>query len=584
MPVHIADSPLTCVAVGSGRSLEEFEAIHRSCAPAPARAGGTAAATRRRVRVREIDAPDCARRDAAGDPRGRRGVRLARAAVSRAELSLAYYRHWSARPPPALDRLDGEAIAGAALLMTCSAVVRDAEVLVRPRRSAAAGLGRRCSPRSRTRYARRVALVLRPPPRRGRGGVRAARSAPSTTSATCASELAPPRGGAARARGAAGLAARLVVRRHPGRARRVVRPRPRRDERRADPSGCEYPPTDVAWVREMEETAAARGREIRGRPSRSTSAARSARSPTCASRRRSRSRPPTTPRRSPGRAGAGLAPRSSSNRSAAYGTQRPDVELVRTVNAEHNRAHAHRERARRLRPDRGADDDGGDAVIETERLTLRRFREDDRDTVACWNADADYTRHLSGVQTRAQSDEAFDRWGRHWEEHGFGLCAVEWRETGELIGRAGLQYHGYWPADPEVGWSLDPAWWGRGVATEAGAACIVWGVRRAGAPAARLDHDRGEPRLAPCNGETRLRAARPGAERVGPAPGACRRPVGFPAHASRTEPLARPRARLHRAVHGRARRDDRERRAPVHSARPALHADRPAVGRQPATP
>jgi rod shape-determining protein MreB len=30
MPVHIAESPLTCVAVGSGRSLEEFEALHRS--------------------------------------------------------------------------------------------------------------------------------------------------------------------------------------------------------------------------------------------------------------------------------------------------------------------------------------------------------------------------------------------------------------------------------------------------------------------------------------------------------------------------------------------------------------------------
>ena len=27
---HLAESPLTCVAVGSGRSLEEFEAIHRS--------------------------------------------------------------------------------------------------------------------------------------------------------------------------------------------------------------------------------------------------------------------------------------------------------------------------------------------------------------------------------------------------------------------------------------------------------------------------------------------------------------------------------------------------------------------------
>jgi rod shape-determining protein MreB len=30
MPIHIADSPLTCVAVGSGRALEEFEVIRRA--------------------------------------------------------------------------------------------------------------------------------------------------------------------------------------------------------------------------------------------------------------------------------------------------------------------------------------------------------------------------------------------------------------------------------------------------------------------------------------------------------------------------------------------------------------------------
>ena len=30
MPAQIAESPLTCVAVGSGRSLEEFEAMHRA--------------------------------------------------------------------------------------------------------------------------------------------------------------------------------------------------------------------------------------------------------------------------------------------------------------------------------------------------------------------------------------------------------------------------------------------------------------------------------------------------------------------------------------------------------------------------
>jgi rod shape-determining protein MreB len=37
MPTHLAESPLTCVAVGSGRSLEEFEAM-RNSARARARA------------------------------------------------------------------------------------------------------------------------------------------------------------------------------------------------------------------------------------------------------------------------------------------------------------------------------------------------------------------------------------------------------------------------------------------------------------------------------------------------------------------------------------------------------------------
>ena len=48
MPVHLAESPLTCVAVGSGRSLEEFEAIHRSN---KARRRGTAATATRHQRI-----------------------------------------------------------------------------------------------------------------------------------------------------------------------------------------------------------------------------------------------------------------------------------------------------------------------------------------------------------------------------------------------------------------------------------------------------------------------------------------------------------------------------------------------------
>ena len=119
-------------------------------------------------------------------------------------------------------------------------------------------------------------------------------------------------------------------------------------------------------------------------------------------------------------------------------------------------------------------------MIDTERLTLRRFREGDRETIRRWYEDEDFTRHLSGVQTAAQTDEAIARWLRHWEEHGFGLLMVEWRETGELVGRTGLQFHRIWPTDPEVGWSFDPAWWGRGIATEAGAACVAWGFGELG--------------------------------------------------------------------------------------------------------
>ena len=39
MPIHLADSPLTCVAVGSGRSLEEFEVMRRSSQGAKRRRG-----------------------------------------------------------------------------------------------------------------------------------------------------------------------------------------------------------------------------------------------------------------------------------------------------------------------------------------------------------------------------------------------------------------------------------------------------------------------------------------------------------------------------------------------------------------
>ena len=66
MPVHLAESPLTCVAVGSGRSLEEFDVIHRANR-SRARRNGFAAATSGRRRLTGRRAVCCTRAN------GRRG-------------------------------------------------------------------------------------------------------------------------------------------------------------------------------------------------------------------------------------------------------------------------------------------------------------------------------------------------------------------------------------------------------------------------------------------------------------------------------------------------------------------------------
>ena len=69
MPVHLAESPLTCVAVGSGRSLEEFEAIHRSDRSRKRRNGyAPLARTARALGVRRLLGPrTCAQPAASPD-------------------------------------------------------------------------------------------------------------------------------------------------------------------------------------------------------------------------------------------------------------------------------------------------------------------------------------------------------------------------------------------------------------------------------------------------------------------------------------------------------------------------------------
>ena len=59
----------------------------------------------------------------------------------------------------------------------------------------------------------------------------------------------------------------------------------------------------------------------------------------------------------------------------------------------------------------------------------------------------------------------------HWALRGYGWWAVEERATGEFLGRIGLYNPEGWP-EIELGWLLSRQSWGRGLATEGGAAAL----------------------------------------------------------------------------------------------------------------
>ncbi len=61
----------------------------------------------------------------------------------------------------------------------------------------------------------------------------------------------------------------------------------------------------------------------------------------------------------------------------------------------------------------------------------------------------------------------------HWERYGFGLWLLRDRQTGEMVGRGGLQYtYAAGLNDVEAAWAIVPARWGEGLATEMARAAV----------------------------------------------------------------------------------------------------------------
>jgi RimJ/RimL family protein N-acetyltransferase len=112
-----------------------------------------------------------------------------------------------------------------------------------------------------------------------------------------------------------------------------------------------------------------------------------------------------------------------------------------------------------------------EVVLETERLRLRPFRNQDLDAYAAICADPEVMRYIGTgvILNRMDAWRSMAGILGHWQLLGYGMFAIELKASGELMGRAGFLDPPGWPGF-EVGWLLGRDYWGHGYASEAAVA------------------------------------------------------------------------------------------------------------------
>ena len=111
-------------------------------------------------------------------------------------------------------------------------------------------------------------------------------------------------------------------------------------------------------------------------------------------------------------------------------------------------------------------------IVETERLLLRELVDDDLPGLCRVLQDADVTY----AYERVFSDREIGFWLKRqiqcYAQEGFGMWAVVLKETGKMIGHAGISMQVYGDEElPEIGYMFEKEFWHRGFATEAAVAC-----------------------------------------------------------------------------------------------------------------
>lgn len=116
-------------------------------------------------------------------------------------------------------------------------------------------------------------------------------------------------------------------------------------------------------------------------------------------------------------------------------------------------------------------------MIETKRLILRTWRDTDIAPNTAMLSDPETARYIT-ADHKPVTDE-LNGWRNaaimagHWALHGFGMFVVEEKASGHYVGRVGPWFPPRWPGF-EVGWGIAREFRGKGYATEAAHASILW--------------------------------------------------------------------------------------------------------------
>lgn len=118
------------------------------------------------------------------------------------------------------------------------------------------------------------------------------------------------------------------------------------------------------------------------------------------------------------------------------------------------------------------------AIVETERLLLRRWKDEDAALVAPIYAKPQVMAFIpGGVWSADRTARAIARMRELESEQGFGFYPIVSKRLGTIIGHCGL---GHLEATPEieVAYILDSPYWGQGYASEAARAMIAHAFSR----------------------------------------------------------------------------------------------------------